>query len=104
MKELTDQETTHIESTLGIADPKASIIKAAEGLKKRIARLKAEGQPTIHAEAELEKLRQFYRGERVVTESGEVKRKSGLHVFDPKVERWEEFKKRTGLIIKEGTL
>ena len=43
-------------------------------MKKRIARLKAEGQPTTHAEAELDKLRRLYRGERVVTETGEVKR------------------------------
>jgi len=70
-----------------------------KGLNKRIARLKAGGQPTTHAEAESGKLRQFYRGERVVTETGEVKRKGGLHAFDPKSERREDFKKRTGLVI-----
>ena len=74
MKALTNGETENVNNTLGIADPTAGIIKAADSLNKRIARSKAEGQSATHAEAELDKLRRLYRGERVVTETGEVKR------------------------------
>ena len=96
MKDLINEETENINNTLGIADPTAGIIKAAESLKKRIARSKAVGQPTTHAEAESDKPCRLYRGERVVTETREVKRQGGPHVFDLKVERREDFKKRTG--------
>ena len=101
MKALIDEETENINNTLGIADPTAGIIKAAESLKKRIARSKAVGQPTTHAEAEPDDPRQFYRGERLVTETGGVKRKGAFHVFDPKLESRDDFKKRTGLTIKQ---
>ncbi len=71
-----------------------------EAWKKRIARSKAEGQSATDAEAELDMLRHLHRGERVVTETGEAKREGGLHVFDPKVESRDDFKKRTGLTIE----
>ena len=74
VKALINEETNDMNSTLGIADPKTGIVNAAQGLKKRVTGLKAEGQSTTHAEAELDKLRHLYRGGRLVTETGEVKR------------------------------
>ncbi len=57
--------------TLGIADPKAGIIKMAEGVKKVIARKKQSGEDTSKAEEQLGYLRRLYKGEKV---SGEAEK------------------------------
>ena len=101
MQALISGETKNVNNTLGIADPTAGIIRSAESLKKRIARLKAEGQSATHAEAEPDDPRQFYRGERLVTETGGVKRQGAFHVFDPRLGSRDDFKKRTALTIKQ---
>jgi hypothetical protein len=93
---MTPQETNNINSTLGIADPKANIIRMAEGVKKTIARLKAAGQDTSKAEEQLGYLRRLYRGEKVSGEADKRVHRSEF-TFNPKVGTWEEFKKRSGI-------